>query len=171
MDRFREQIDSLYHNRERVMPVPLVGIAKDIGYGVYRFRSTFETLNISGIVNYNERKILLNAADFNMRQRFTLAHEIGHIVLRHHENGKSEKVDYREDVSNPSEENERNANRFAAELLMPEKYFKEKFEEVKSKSDSNSDDYKIVIINKLADYFITSYFTTRIRIKELGLLD
>ncbi|MDR2666341.1 MAG: ImmA/IrrE family metallo-endopeptidase [Endomicrobium sp.] len=83
------------------MPVPLVGVAKDIVYGVCRFRSTFETLNISGTVNCNERKILLNEADFDMRQRFMLAREIGHIVLKHHKNGKSERVDYREDSSNP----------------------------------------------------------------------
>jgi len=170
MDKFRKQIvDSLYGIKKEVIPVQLVSIAKELGYTVYRFRSTFEALDISGIVNYDEKKILLNELDFNMRQRFTLAHEIGHIVLKHLENG--EIVDYRENLLNPDDEKEHDANRFAVELLMPQKQFKEKFEEIKNENNFNSDDYKVITVSRLASYFITPYYATEVRVKEFRLLD
>jgi len=128
MDIFKDKIESIYEEYRipKTFPVPLIKISKELGYKVYTFKPSFETLNIFGIVNYAEREILLNKSDLDKRQRFTLAHEIGHIVL-HDQKSKEEIVDYRKDILNPQGTKEREANKFAAELLMPEDEFRKQF--------------------------------------------
>lgn len=61
--------------------------------------------------------IEVNANDADVRQRFTIAHEIGHHVLAHGE-GKRDTVD--EFSLRNTVPTEIEANQFAAELLMPE---------------------------------------------------
>jgi Zn-dependent peptidase ImmA (M78 family) len=170
MDKIKAEIDKLYReidglcykNGKKIFPVPLIKIAKGLGYEVYTFKPSFdgtsETSNISGIVDYDKNEILLNESDFVKRQRFTLAHEIGHIYLNHQKSGET--VDYRKDMDTPeTDPKEREANEFAAELLMPEDEFREKF-------GNNKDIAKLA---EVARYFSTSYFATEIRAKELGL--
>lgn len=64
-------------------------------------------------------EIFLNAMDADVRQRFTLAHEIGHFVR----NGSDEEmgyVDKRDELASLGvSPTEIWCNRFAAELLMP----------------------------------------------------
>lgn len=73
--------------------------------------------NISGKVAYdfNIKKyvITVNAKHHENRQRFTIAHELGHYALNH---GSKEDVLYRDGNSDPDEIE---ANAFAAEILMP----------------------------------------------------
>jgi uncharacterized protein DUF955 len=70
--------------------------------------------------------ILLNRANAPLRKRFTLAHELGHLVLHnfrapHADAASAFKVRYRDSLSSDgSVLEEIEANRFAAELLMPE---------------------------------------------------
>ena len=76
---------------------------------------------ISGLIEYREgrARIHLNRGDHEVRQRFTLAHEIGHFVR----NGESdfEYVDYRAGMaSKGTDPDEVFANAFAAALLMPQ---------------------------------------------------
>lgn len=64
--------------------------------------------------------ISYNTSDPHSRIRFTLAHELGHHVLGHTRNGRKLR-----EYSNPAWNDgnyveEKDANRFAAELLMPE---------------------------------------------------
>src|SRR5205085_726618 len=71
-----------------------------------------------------ERQIWLNASEGELRRRFTLAHELGHWVCQHLE-GKSAPVycratDVQPEPSVADRAVEREANVFAAELLMPE---------------------------------------------------
>jgi Zn-dependent peptidase ImmA (M78 family) len=58
--------------------------------------------------------ILLNGTDAAARLRFTLAHELGHHVLAHEQS-----VDTHEELTRPVRTIERQANAFAAELLVP----------------------------------------------------
>jgi Zn-dependent peptidase ImmA (M78 family) len=58
--------------------------------------------------------ILLNGADAAPRLRFTLAHELGHHVLAHEQS-----VDTHAALDRPARAIEVQANRFAAELLVP----------------------------------------------------
>lgn len=73
--------------------------------------------NISGRINYDFNKnsyiITVNENHHPNRQRFTIAHELGHYVLGH---GSKEDVLYRNGDSDPDEVE---ANAFAAEILMP----------------------------------------------------
>lgn len=71
-----------------------------------------------------ERKIVINKFEPEYRQRFTIAHEIGHIILNHQ--GKSYRTNKLEEYSDTiARMNEIAANNFAAQLIMPEKLVKE----------------------------------------------
>lgn len=76
----------------------------------------------------NKYKIFTNPFDGAQRQRFTIAHELGHIVLEHLEvedNLKEPTLNIlnREIEFDSSSYQEKEANKFAAELLMPEEDF------------------------------------------------
>ena len=100
------------------LPVPVERIAEDLlGLAV----SERDDLAVSGMLLPAEREIYVNAEDVPTRRRFTLAHEVGHWVCQCLE-GKGAPVMCRaEDVSESADRTlEREANVFAAELLMPE---------------------------------------------------
>ena len=85
---------------------------------------------VSGMLRIREREISVNAAEgarWPRRRRFTIAHEVGHwqlhkddiadlVVTRTHDHVPAA----REQAKTPEQIREREANRFAAELLMPE---------------------------------------------------
>ena len=85
---------------------------------------------VSGVLRIREREIGVNAVEgarWPRRRRFTIAHEIGHWVL--HKDDIADLVVTRTigyvpsdlaKAKTPEEIREREANRFAAELLMPE---------------------------------------------------
>lgn len=70
--------------------------------------------NISG--QLIESKIFINKNESQERQRFTMAHELGHIFQ-----GKYNAYRKEEEYSNDQEKDEIFANRFAAQFLMPRK--------------------------------------------------
>jgi Zn-dependent peptidase ImmA (M78 family) len=98
--------------------VPVDAIAEDLlGLAVER-----AAIDCSGMLLPAHRRILVNAGEVATRQRFTIAHELGHWVCQVLE-GDAEPVYCRaEDVGlDPvAKALEREANVFAAELLMPE---------------------------------------------------
>ena len=100
-----------------VLPVPLEAIAKQKGYDCQVFdpETNPKLKDVGGMVNHAVKKIFLNGGDPVQRQRFTLAHEIGHILLH----AERSVVDFRKNLDNPSTTEEIEANRFAADLLMP----------------------------------------------------
>ena len=98
--------------------MPVESIAEDLlGLAV----GEREDLEVSGMLLPAERQIWLNASESPARQRFTLAHELGHWVCQHLE-GRSVPVFCRAAEVGVGEGRllEREANVFAAELLMPE---------------------------------------------------
>jgi Zn-dependent peptidase ImmA (M78 family) len=153
------EISKIYLEKHipHIFPVPLIDIAGALEYKVYYFKITSENNHISGAVLYNEKQILLNPNESPLRNNFTLAHEIGHIILRHY-TGNSRHVDTRNDIRNPpDDQKERDANEFAAELLMPEDKFIEKWNESKSMADT-------------AEFFGTSTASTAVRIQRIGII-
>lgn len=103
--------------------------------------------------------ISYNTSDPHSRIRFTLAHELGHHVLGHTRNGKK----FRE-YTNPSWNDgnyveEKDANRFAAELLMPE----EAIETLINRE-------KVYAVADLAKRFDVSEEAMYWRMKNLGYL-
>jgi Zn-dependent peptidase ImmA (M78 family) len=112
----RARYHELFGGKE--LPVPVQAIAEDLlGLSIHER----ELDSISGLLYPEERLIYVNASDVPARKRFTLAHELGHWVCQCRE-GRGERVMCRaEDVSpNADRSLEREANVFAAELLMPE---------------------------------------------------
>ena len=110
------------HDARRA-PIAVERLARQLGV-----RVTQETLDdaVSGllIIRGNQAAIVVNAAHHLHRQRFTIAHELGHFLL--HRNAGNLFVDstltfYRDERSSEGTyEQEVEANAFAAALLMPE---------------------------------------------------
>jgi Zn-dependent peptidase ImmA (M78 family) len=121
---------------EDQFPVPLEQIANFLGYKTSGFTpgtGDGETSRISGLINYDGREIYVNIAESLARQRFTLAHEIGHAYL--HKKTEGAIVDFRAEIDNPSSEKEREANQFSAALLMPKEEFVRQWVKLKSDVD------------------------------------
>jgi Zn-dependent peptidase ImmA (M78 family) len=99
-------------------PVPVESIAEDLlGLEVERAE-----IDVSGMLFPGERRILVNAGEPETRQRFTIAHELGHWICQCLE-GRMEPLYCRAEeigVDPEAKALEREANVFAAELLMPE---------------------------------------------------
>jgi Zn-dependent peptidase ImmA (M78 family) len=99
-------------------PVPVEAIAEDLlGLDVQRIE-----MDCSGMLLPAERRILVNADEGKERQTFTIAHELGHWICQCLEKGSVEAVYCRtaDVMSETARHAEREANVFAAELLMPE---------------------------------------------------
>jgi len=97
------------------VPIPVEAIAEDLlGLAVL----TGTALPVSGLLVVPRREIWVEASDTAMRRRFTVAHEIGHWVC--HRNGAPAVCHLESGAPPPHDPREREANVFAAELLMPE---------------------------------------------------
>lgn len=116
-----ERQKRLISEHQKNDPVQVDLIADKLGIKVYRAIRFPDTL--SGVIRRNPDEpdtyaIYVNGKHGENRQRFTIAHEIGHFVL-HREligDGIADDVLYRSGISNRAEAQ---ANRFAANLLMP----------------------------------------------------
>lgn len=92
--------------------------------GVYTFKDTFKDRFISGFSLFHTEfpVVMLNNSNAFARQLFTLAHELGHILLGL--NGISDvSDDYFDYMSDDDRDIEVACNRFAAELLVPRHAF------------------------------------------------
>jgi len=105
-------------------PVPLETVATYLGFKTHGFapdEGDTITVKVSGLIDYGSKTIYVNTTESLARQRFTLAHEIGHAYL--HRKTEGAVVDFRAEMDNPHEDKEREANQFAAALLMPREQF------------------------------------------------
>ena len=120
-----EQWEVLNKSR-KTLPVPVFDLPKLLGI---KLNLAFLGSNVSGMIEKSGKTFTLtvNALDPETRQRFTLAHELGHYMLHRHlfGDGLDDDRAYRStDVGKYHNtqigiEQEREANRFAANLLMP----------------------------------------------------
>ena len=109
-------------HQERI-PVDLVALARDLGATVYDVPNWPD--NISGMIRIDEKYggsrgyiIYVNQDHPSNRQRFTIAHEIAHIMLHAHLIGEGITTNglYRSGLPNAVEWS---ANRTAGNILMP----------------------------------------------------
>ena len=113
--------DILRRAKAYTVPVPLDKVAKHLGISV-----NYEPFDgeLSGMIAKKGQHAVIgvNSLQSNNRQRFTLAHEIGHYALHDFDVhvDKSFVVRNRDSKSSLAIDHEEiEANRFAAELLMP----------------------------------------------------
>lgn len=121
------------------IPVQVGKLAQALGLGV--LRSTLQP-GISGQIEPSDKYpagyvIKVNRHEVKHRQRFTIAHEIGHFMLHRDRIGSGirDTILYRSKLSNVMEAE---ANRFAAELLMPFDQVRGKFNELELHRDRDS---------------------------------
>jgi Zn-dependent peptidase ImmA (M78 family) len=114
-DALRAEYHALFGGTAE-LPVPVEAIAEDL----LGLRIVEEPLAVSGLLYPADRLIVLNADESPVRRRFTLAHEIGHWVCQCLEGTGAPVFCRHQDVAVSADRAlEREANLFAAELLMP----------------------------------------------------
>lgn len=113
-------LQTLIRKHQDKCPILLGALAKDLGLMV---KTATLPADISGEIKETNGvvTIRINRHDVKARQRYTLAHEIAHFLLHKHllREGISDDVLYRSAQSN---EIEAEANRLAADILMPMKH-------------------------------------------------
>jgi len=121
-DKEREIIES----HQTSLPIEVGAIAKQ--FGIKILKSTMKG-KISGERRETDGEVVIkvNRHDVKERQRFTIAHEIAHFLLHRDKisNGIVDDVLYR---SSLSDELEREANRLAADIIMPAALIKSEFD-------------------------------------------
>ncbi|BDW95375.1 hypothetical protein MACH10_10600 [Thalassospira tepidiphila] len=129
-------------------PVRVGQLARDLGLEV---KSATLPSGISGEIRKSSTapsgyKIKVNRHEVKPRQRFTIAHEIGHYLLHRDEigDGISDTVLYRSSLSSSIEAE---ANRVAADILMPFSLVWRDWDQCASHSDED----KISILSEMYD--------------------
>lgn len=147
---------------------------------------------ILGSANFDRNEIELNLHQNRFRERFTIAHEIGHFCLGHGLYLRSETVveqDLLMDSERPDTFNltrlEFQANLFASELIFPNKIFQIAVSVACDRHDmidigfgriyvdDNDWNYKRynLMISEISEYFFASKKATEYRLKRLGLVN
>jgi len=158
-----------YHNimvaYNGFFPRPVISIANELGIDVKETDKLDS--NLSGVIGKDDKGqfiILINKKLCSARKVFTIAHEIGHFILHQNELNSGHEIVSgvkmssclpRENEPSEYKRRETDANKFAAELLMPEKEFVERCLKVDS-------------IEEIANYFGVSVPAATIRANSLG---
>ena len=117
-DRLTTQHQELIQGHQAQVPVRLSAIARELGL---QLKASTLPAGVSGEIRPDGSGgfiVKVNRHDSGRRQRFTIAHEIAHYLLHRDQIGVgiSDDALYR---SNLSDAREAEANRLAADLLMP----------------------------------------------------
>jgi len=153
-----------------ILPIDVEKVSTSIGLKVVDF--PFQE-DISGVlvIDENGGTIGYNPNESNVRKRFSIAHELGHFILHSKKNSSGMFMDrllFRKNISvgeyNSKEEViEREANHFAASLLMPAKLV---INEVSKLNPSKDDDDNIRILAKRFDVSVSAM---TFRLVNLGI--
>lgn len=156
------------------VPIPIEDLARSHGIEIVRTPDlTYQGSPASGLLLHaNGRRICaVRANEKHERQRFTIAHELGHFLLGHQGDaipggrGFVERVLARNDISRQSiDRREIEANAFAAELLMPAQ------EVIARVPYELHDTYDQEVIVDLAAEFQVSFTAMTNRLNTLGCL-
>jgi IrrE N-terminal-like domain len=143
-------------------PVPIGAIATELGLVV---KLSTLPVGISGEIRPDPSAssgfaIKIDRHEAKERQRFTLAHEIAHFLLHRDliKNGLSDDVLYRSSLSNRKEAE---ANRLAADLVMPQSLIDEWIEQFPNSTPA-------VQVEALAKYLGVSTVALKVRIETAG---
>lgn len=157
----------LAENKVEAAPVDVFAIAGKLNLDVKKQKADDE---LSGFLYRNPREntnlIGVNRLHTGERQRFTVAHEIGHFLL-HNEDvvhvDKGQQIKRRDAKSKEGTDvEEMEANLFAAELLMPESFL------IRDLAHMNIDLHNDAAITKLARKYQVSTQALGYRLAYLG---
>jgi len=164
----RKAIELLESSKVKKAPVPVEKLAELAGASV-----TLEPFagELSGMVHRKPdgtAVIGVNSLDAPNRRRFTIAHEIGHLLLHKDESLHVDEkfpIGLRNELSGMAvDENEIEANQFAAELLMPALFLKKDLENLPDDIEADA------AIEKLAKRYQVSAQAMTIRLTALNVL-
>jgi Zn-dependent peptidase ImmA (M78 family) len=169
--KIRQVVETLLlENAVEFAPVPVEKIAKMQGIEVVLEK--FEDANISGFLyrDHDRAIVGINPSNHPNRRRFTLAHELGHFFLHqklnevHVDRDRDFQVKLRDNTSSKGiDPEEVEANRFAAELLMPVKFIEEDLKQMDEIDLLNEDALK-----KFARKYGVSLQAFILRLANLG---
>lgn len=152
----------------RKAPVPIDKLARVAGARIH-----YEPFDgqVSGMVHRQTDGLAIigvNSAHSIGRQRFTIAHEIGHLVLHEDENfhvDEKSPIGFRNEESSLAiKDTEIEANQFAAELLMPVEFLQKEIESLPDNMEAED------AVHELADRFQVSDQAMTVRLTSLGVL-
>jgi len=160
--------DLLAEAKVKLPPVPVEQLAVFKGAEVHYEPFSGE---LSGMVHRQptgKAVIGVNALHSPTRQRFTIAHELGHLVLHQNEQfhvDENSPIGFRNFLSSQAvNSDEIEANQFAAELLMPTYLLKAEIEKIPANTGTED------AIAKLAEIFEVSEQAMTFRLSGLGFL-
>lgn len=140
--------------------------AEKAGYRVIRYPIGSESFLGFALIKETEKIIFSNSSQILSREIFSIAHEIGHHKLHLLE---QDKIIIRDDDFSDRDENEIEANYFAACLLMPmEKVMKFIRLEL---NDKNVSAWNGLDVARIQTAFNVSYDMALIRLKSLEIID
>lgn len=140
--------------------------------GIVVIREPFRDDGVSGVLLREPTRtmIIVNAANAPVRQRFTIAHEIGHFKLHRgavYLDGRA-RINFRDGMSAmATDQEEIDANAFAAALLMAAGWVRVAYEKIVRDTEINSEDELAEI---LAASFGVSQQAMHFRLINLGLI-
>lgn len=158
-------------NLDNILPIPVNKLIKSSGIKL----SPYDLgEGVSGVLMIDKgvSKIGYNATESYVRQRFTLAHELGHFELHCKNKDKELFVDntkylFRKQPKGSIEaQREKEANEFAAALLMPKTLVKKEFNLLLENGYFSDDE----IISSLAKKFKVSQIAMTYRLKNLDYM-
>lgn len=167
-DRAQEVLD-FFKIKNISSGIPIIEILTKLDFKIFQSDLTADNLSAYIAVDPKFKEIFgsnkitcVNVGDNIGHKRFALAHELAHYIFDFNEGKELCYYDTYSDNENSNSPTEQRANKFAANLLMPEKEFRKKFksfQNLQSKAD---------IVNALGQYFVVS--TTAI-LKRFGELE
>ena len=169
--KIENQVDKLINDQGiKELPIPIEKIARAHGAEVL----AFDLKEASGMLVLSKNKkgtIGFNPSQSKGRQRFTIAHELGHYLL-HSDANKELFVDrdliikFRGEITyTPAElKQESEANAFAAAVLMPKSFLVHELKNKKYKELTENE-----LIDELAKSFEVSALAMTYRLKDLNM--
>lgn len=148
------------------LPVNLDALAEKAGVNI-KYGDFEEEMSGFAYQKAGVKYIGINNSESYVRQRFTIAHELGHIFLHRQDplsyDPSVELIHFRDEHSTTgTEPKEIEANAFAAELLMPEEVVKKEIQDMKGIDLHDSE-----AVERLADKFGVSQAAITVRLTKL----
>ena len=163
------------------LPIKVEHLVKKISGVNYLKNSSIEHWDKSGYIKVNRKSnrpsidIWVNPADSERRQRFTLAHELGHLVydvLPNIDNvDKDDLIEEVYDRGGRRTPREIRADKFAAQFLMPAELVRAEVSLIAQVLRKNKETMLIKdLVKKLAGKFLVSESSMEIRLKTLNII-